>query len=355
MHPVLLLQICEANNIDVKYLKEYVDNRDEHLKQVMNHYGVNRDSAKKLFIKLMYFGSFNTWFKEIVNPTNTDKLTFIHNFSLELNSIGHIILENNSDLKKQVEKRKDVNNNLIGSVVSYYLQEYENRILEAVYLYCVENKYIINNIAVLCADGLMIEEKYYKEELLNNLVELVYNQFNFKVKFTTKAFDQDYLNILDEHQIKGEVVLPTDDFYYIKVCCDGSHKDAAHLIIEDFKNKFISTGTTYYTYNTNKALWETVDDNFVKADITYLLQAKIDDEFEPYKSLDFNKLSDDDKIEYKKKSVQYQKANKLIGDPTNCGKYLTYLKGFIRDENFEEKLNRSKDYYLPVKKINVLI
>ena len=135
-HPVLLLQICEANNIDVKYLKEYVDNRDEHLKQVMDHYGVNRDSAKKLFIKLMYFGSFNTWFKEIVNPTNTDKLSFIHNFSLELNSIGHIILENNSDSKKQVEKRKDVNNNLIGSVVSYYLQEYENRILESLFILC---------------------------------------------------------------------------------------------------------------------------------------------------------------------------------------------------------------------------
>jgi len=204
-HPVLLLQICEANNIEVKYLKKYVDKRDKYLNQVMEYYNVNRDDAKRLFIRLMYFGKFENWLKSIENPTKKDKLSFIHNFALELNHIGQIILEANPDLKTAVEKRKDNEHNLIGSVVSYFLQEWENRILESVYLYCVENRYIINNVAVLCADGLMIEAKYYKDELLDKLVELVENKHGFKVKFTTKDFNQDYLSILDEHQIKGDV------------------------------------------------------------------------------------------------------------------------------------------------------
>ena len=67
----------------------------------------------------MYFGKFENWLKEIENPSNTDKLIFIHNFALELNHIGQQILEANPDLKKAVEKRKDNEHNLIGSVVDY--------------------------------------------------------------------------------------------------------------------------------------------------------------------------------------------------------------------------------------------
>jgi hypothetical protein len=84
-------------------------------------------------------------------------------------------------------------------VCSYYLQEFENRILETVYLYCVEKRYIIDNIAVLCADGLMIEEKYFNINLLSELVDVVDKALGFKVKFTTKEFNQDYLAILDSH------------------------------------------------------------------------------------------------------------------------------------------------------------
>ena len=47
-HPVLLLQICEANNIRCKYLKKYVTKRDEYLKEVMDQYNVDRDNAKKI-------------------------------------------------------------------------------------------------------------------------------------------------------------------------------------------------------------------------------------------------------------------------------------------------------------------
>jgi hypothetical protein len=57
-HPELLVQICNANNIKCNYLKKYIENREYYLEEVVNKYNVNRDEAKKLFISLMYFGSF---------------------------------------------------------------------------------------------------------------------------------------------------------------------------------------------------------------------------------------------------------------------------------------------------------
>ena len=348
-HPVILLQLCEANNIETKYLKKYVNKRQHYLDQVINYYGVSRDDAKRLFIRLLYFGKFECWLKEIQEPKQTEKLNFIHNFSLELNNIGHQICEANPELKKEVSKRKDDDYNLVGSVVSYFLQEYENRILEAVFFYCVDNRYIINNVAVLCADGMMIEEKYYKESLLSELVDLVDKQFGFKVKFTTKEFNQDYLNILDDHQIKGAVELPKTDRDNIKIGLDGSHKDIALLIKSEFTKAFVCTGKVFYTFNENNTLWESVNENYITSKITYLLQNIIDEEIQPYKDIDFFQLSDNEKIDHQIIMNEYKTVNRKIGDPTHCAKFFKYLSNTVMDPNFEEKLNRTEDYLLPVK------
>lgn len=233
-HPVLLLQICQKNNIVCKYLKKYVENRDEILLEIMEIYGVSRDEAKKLFIRLMYFGTFENWLKEIKEPKNNKEVSFLKKFKSELNNIGNLIMLSNPELKKAILNKKEDENNIIGSVCSYYLQEYECRILETVYLYCVENKYIQNNVAVLCADGLMIEEKLFNNKLLDELVELVDKQLGFKVKFTTKDFNQDYLSILNDHVNASSNISKNDGVFndleaaqkvYEKyphwVCCDG--------------------------------------------------------------------------------------------------------------------------------------
>ena len=47
--------------------------------------------------------------------------------------------------------------------------------------------------------------------------------------------------------------------------------------------------------------------------------------------------------------VKYMKANKTIGNPDNIKKVMVYLYEFITVDKFEEKLNRSQDYLLPVK------
>lgn len=199
-HPEILLQICKYNNINCDYLSDYVNNRSQHLNDVMEQYKVNKDDAKKLFISLLYFGSFESWAKELLIDDKPN--LFITNFKRELKEIGQIIYDKNDEIKNAVKKRKEEQNkknyNNIGSVVSYFLQEVECRILETIYLYCIKNNYIINNNCILCADGLMLEKKYFKDQLLETFNKLIKDKFKLDLKFIVKEMVDDIKDV-DAH------------------------------------------------------------------------------------------------------------------------------------------------------------
>ena len=235
-HPQLLVQICENNGIKCDYIRKYVDNREKYLNDVIKKYNVSRDDAKELFISLLYLGSFKNW-----NKSDDLETSFIKGLSKELKHIGEIIYKNNPELVSIIQERKNVNN-IIASVCSFYLQEYENRILEHIYNYCVNNGYIKNNICVLCADGIMIEKELYNTELLIELSKYIYKLMGFKLKFVNKQMNEDLLNILDEHQI--------NDFNIWQILEDMNHSDMAKLYYKINPNKYIySINLGWFEYN----------------------------------------------------------------------------------------------------------
>ena len=206
-HPVILYQICKNNNIKCKYLKKYIDNRTELLNEVMTQYNVIKEIAKQLFIQLLYFGTFESWCKNH-NIIDKEPLKFILKFKNEINMIGEIIVANNPKLSKTIQKNKEEQNkkeyNIKGSVCSYFLQEYESRILETIYFYCYEKKIIKNN-CVLCADGLMIPKINYTNELLTEFKNIVFEKLGFDLNFSNKKMDQGYtIEQLKETQIKDK-------------------------------------------------------------------------------------------------------------------------------------------------------
>jgi len=208
-HPSMLYQICKSNGIECDNLEHYVNNRDATLQTVMTAYSVSRDQAKKLFIILLFFGSFEKWALDCgitVEPSRD-----IKNFTKEIQTIGKTIFDHNKAIfslikrRKVEQKAKDFNE--IGSTVSYFLQELECRILESVYTYCVGNHLIENKIAVLCADGLMIVKDKYRPELLTIFADMVKERFGFALRFTCKEMNQDFLSILDAHQLTESQIL----------------------------------------------------------------------------------------------------------------------------------------------------
>jgi hypothetical protein len=201
-HPQILKQICEHNKIPINYLKQYVDNRAEILKDTQDIYNVSRDDAKLLFIILAYFGSFDTWIKDL-NIEHKPPTEFILNYINELKIIGTLIKSANTDISKPIKKCQKENEK--ASVVSIFLQDKERQILELVYEYLVNNKYIINKNCVLCFDGIMIEEKYYKTDLLNELHDHILKVSGFDLTFCTKNLDKDLLK-----ELSTQSILPLD-------------------------------------------------------------------------------------------------------------------------------------------------
>ena len=161
-------------------LEYYVENRNEVLEFVQKTYNVNRDIAKNLFIRLLYSGTFSTWATD--NNIKEPELEFIKNITEELKHLSVNFVNNNPHLRKRVyaqrklEKKDTRKEKIIKSTTSYYLQEIENRILETIYQYCVENNIIKEGIACLCYDGIMVEQDYYNEQLLDIFNELIINE-----------------------------------------------------------------------------------------------------------------------------------------------------------------------------------
>jgi hypothetical protein len=242
-HPVILLQICQSNNIKCKRLLDYVNNRDKHLKNIIKKYNVDRDKAKKLFIILLYFGSFESWAEDLNIKEEAPK--FIIKFKKEIQEIGNIIYSKNNEISKLIKKRKEkqkkTNYNIIGSTVSYYLQEIELRILETIYKYCLNNN-IIKDEAILCADGLMIPKDKYDKKLLKDFNKLIKDTYELNINFTTKEMNQGYIDILDDHIIKNDNELKED--FAIKILSDLFEKD-----IIEYEDKYINNFHHTSSYN----------------------------------------------------------------------------------------------------------
>lgn len=196
-HPVLLLQICINNDIECKYLSKYVKDRNKYLKMIIDEYNVNRNQAKELFIILLYFGSFKRWAE--INDIKKEEIKFITKFKKELKNIGEIISKHNDELKGYIENKLKDNpkkkKNLVGTIISFVLQEWEYRIIESIYIYCKE-KGIINNDAVICADGIMICKDKYNDNLLIEFKDLIYNKIGFELEFVKKDLNLDIYNKL---------------------------------------------------------------------------------------------------------------------------------------------------------------
>ena len=156
--PTIFYQISKILKINCPNLERYITNREDVLQEVQDHYNVNRDIAKDLFIRLLFRGSFRCWARD--NQITKQQFNIIREISHELHIIGREIVKHNPELKAKVESQ-DKNNNkkqwqINITTISYYAHEVENRILEQIYKYCIEHNLITNGNACLCYDGIMI-------------------------------------------------------------------------------------------------------------------------------------------------------------------------------------------------------
>jgi len=209
-HYQILNQIINKNK-EYILLNEYCNNRDYFINLVSKKYNVDRDKSKNLFIRLLYHGSYNKWLKDN-NFNENDIIDEIIKLNEEINTIYNIVKINNKDIENELKLIKD--NVSETSIMSYYLSEIENRILEEIYIYCCNNNYILNNDCCLCFDGIMISK-----DNLNNIdkiiKELEYNileKLNINIKLNHKNMNDGYTynEIIENLNFKNIVEINND-------------------------------------------------------------------------------------------------------------------------------------------------
>lgn len=205
--PQIIRNLCERNNIPCPIIKRYCQERPQLKKMVADHYGVSEDTAKELFIRICFFGSFVGWCIEnkIVNKA---PLEFITLFERELKDIAERVKKENPVLYETARKKKedtgDKENKVLGSFFALYNQEYETRIVEAVLCHLMNHTDLMkiegtsSPVGAYEFDGIKLLKKNVDafEGGIEGVVELLNEKTieltGFELEWTNKPFEEVY-------------------------------------------------------------------------------------------------------------------------------------------------------------------
>ena len=223
-HPIILYQYCKKNNIKTPKLKEYIDDRDKILNEIIENNQITKEEAKKLILKITNGGEHNK-----------SKCLFIRDYYDEIKEIHELICkipENEKYVKigkKNSDKKNGYNKN--GSSVNVLLTDIENNILNCMIDY-LKNKNIINKNVVLVFDGLMILKNNIKEpleDIIKELQEYIKNKIDYDMKIILKEMNEDI--IIDEEDIPEREITNNEIIAM-------SDNEASDILLEKLKEKY---------------------------------------------------------------------------------------------------------------------
>ncbi|GAB5538923.1 MAG: hypothetical protein Salg2KO_10260 [Salibacteraceae bacterium] len=242
-HPVIIHSICKHNDITCPHLEEYVNNREDRLRDVMTHYSIGRKGAKEVFLVLMYGGSFKRAFQNAGLSGDEAPTDSLKNFQNELRRIADVVSQHNKDVLEHQRTIKKPNPK--STTLSLIAQEYERRMLEVIFKHLVKEK-VIKQVrgskgrkeyhAILCFDGIMVPTADVPSEILRGAEARVASTLGCPIRLEIKPMDN-VIDLSDIEDVAPPPPLETDDAV------------SRHLI-ETFPNYFHATSdgsrTAYY-------------------------------------------------------------------------------------------------------------
>ena len=170
-HPVILYNISKKYSLKCKYLKRYVENRNEMLQEFMKADGLkSMGDAKTLILKAMNGAELPNY-----------KVEWWHKFNKQLQRINEAIATH-GDFQEHLTKCETDKGktNLYVRTVNRILCINENKCLEILYKFLEEKGCILDNQCALIFDGLMIRDTpeiratVYKEGEWYNSIKMYY-------------------------------------------------------------------------------------------------------------------------------------------------------------------------------------
>jgi len=285
---VIIQNIAKSNNIELSAIDHYCDNRDEILKEISNEYNVSRKKAKKLFLQLSFFGTFESWCRDNNIEDVTKTFKFVEQFDNDIKTLYDILKPVNNDLYEMARKHKQ---NVKGCFLSLYLQEYETRIMECAINYLMYDTEIMNfknndkyKVGTYEYDGIKLlkqnVDRYGIDNLINDLQNVVKEKMGFNIKFVQKEIG-DWVDLQYKPTITSvdDVIANKDDI--VNGVMNDAH--ATEKLYSLYKHWVYCLGELY-VFDDKTGLWSTdrsVQRNIIMrySDDLHLLGKKKDGSF----------------------------------------------------------------------------
>lgn len=278
--PEIIRNLCESNKIPCPIITRYCSERSSVLLEIQNYYEVNRDTAKDLFIRLCFFGSFVGWCLEN-KIQEKPPLEFITLFERELNDIVNKIKVVNPTLYETARKKKEVEGEnkerkVLGSFFALYNQEYESRIVESVLCYLINHTDLMKVTGTTTPagtyeyDGIKLLKKNVDsyeggiDAVLELLNRKTFELTGFTLEWSAKSLDDAYdLEKWIEEVKKDDVPLAEliADMNKITSTIEDADAGICELLMKLLPNNFIysvdkTDGDKGDWYGWNKVRWE---------------------------------------------------------------------------------------------------
>ena len=263
-HCAIIEQILNKVGRKCQSLTTYNNDRSNILNEVMTYYKCDRKTAKSYFLICLYGGDYKTFTnqhnkREGVNKIEDDKkpLKFMTDYYNDIQTITDLIYTHNMEMTQEIKQFKDeyktqyTDRSIKNSILSYYAQDYERRILEIIFNYLKENN-IIEDTAILIYDGLQIPKEKYNDNLLIELSKEIKSKIGFELSLSRKPAEKSIKKELLEwakdnfksYEIPEKYIGSIDPIYF-NTLSNGDKK----TYFENFVCK-IMTPEIFYVYDT---------------------------------------------------------------------------------------------------------
>jgi hypothetical protein len=184
-HPVFTVWLCDKLRIPCGHMADYVRNRDERMRELMDANGYSRGRAKQIYLSINYGG------KGDYNGV-PHKTQHLKDYFKESGRVQKAIFEKLSYFREQTLIRCEEQgkaHNFKGSCLSHVCMFIENQVLARIVEYLVEQiGHEAVHRSVLCFDGVMIPRDCHEDRFLPEL-ESEFSAMGLPIKLSMKKFE----------------------------------------------------------------------------------------------------------------------------------------------------------------------
>lgn len=188
-------------DVDISALIEYVRDPKHWREQVCLHHRLDpvwdKESAKQLFIRLVFGGTYEKWVKDYdveYNIRPHERFGLAVQMEIQLEPIRELFYKANpkivADLKKHNPAKYTDIRQLKRSVLSFALQTIERWLMEECVRFLVEEKGFDLRDIVPAQDGMMILAELNYEGMEADFTRVIQDKFGMTIEWVDKPFDE---------------------------------------------------------------------------------------------------------------------------------------------------------------------